>query len=99
MKNPKTTLGKIAHHFKARATKIIYDSSKDNFKWQRSFYDYIIRNNRSLNKIREYIINNASTWDKDEHNLNNKNHIKPIAAKCRRSKNRFDFIENFLIIF
>ena len=31
MKNSKTTLGKIVCHFKARAIKIIHDSSKDHF--------------------------------------------------------------------
>ncbi len=37
--------------------------------WQRSFYDHIIRNDESLNKIREYIVFNPLTWDKDENNL------------------------------
>jgi REP element-mobilizing transposase RayT len=30
--------------------------------WQRSFYDHIIRNEKSLDQIREYIINNPSQW-------------------------------------
>ncbi|MCK5493975.1 MAG: hypothetical protein KAJ14_12765 [Candidatus Omnitrophica bacterium] len=40
------------------------------FSWQRSFYDYVIRTNKSLQDIRQYIMNNASTWDNDEHNIN-----------------------------
>jgi len=36
--------------------------------WHRSFYDHIIQNETSLNKIREYIINNPITWDNDEYN-------------------------------
>jgi putative transposase len=39
--------------------------------WQRNFYDHIIRNDKSLNNIREYIINNPAKWDNDEHNPNN----------------------------
>ncbi|MBU2044917.1 MAG: transposase [Candidatus Omnitrophica bacterium] len=71
MKNHKTTLGKIIRHFKARATKIIHDSNINDFKWQRSFYDHIIRDDISLNRIREYIINNPVNWDTDENNIRN----------------------------
>ncbi|MBI4650818.1 hypothetical protein HY745_05945 [Candidatus Desantisbacteria bacterium] len=36
--------------------------------WQRNYYEHIIRNEQSLNKIREYIINNPLKWDLDEYN-------------------------------
>jgi len=39
--------------------------------WQRSFYDRIIRNERSLNAIREYISNNPDNWEQDIDNLIN----------------------------
>ncbi|MFH1441333.1 MAG: transposase [Candidatus Omnitrophota bacterium] len=39
--------------------------------WQRSFYDHIIRNERSLNAIREYISNNPVNWERDIDNLIN----------------------------
>jgi REP element-mobilizing transposase RayT len=38
--------------------------------WQRSFYDHIIRDEKSLNKIRNYIINNPANWLEDEENIN-----------------------------
>ena len=38
--------------------------------WQRNYHDHIIRNDKSLNNIREYIINNPATWEKDENNIN-----------------------------
>ena len=69
MKNDKLTLGKIIRHFKARSTKIIRDNDICNFKWQRSFYDHIIRTDQSLNKIRAYITNNPRTWDDDKENI------------------------------
>ena len=39
--------------------------------WQRSFYDHIIRNERSLNAIREYVFNNPENWEQDIDNLIN----------------------------
>ena len=37
--------------------------------WQRSFYDHIIRNEKSLNSIRRYIKFNAHKWEDDEYYL------------------------------
>jgi len=37
--------------------------------WQRSFYDHVIRNEESLNRIREYIATNPLRWDLDRENL------------------------------
>jgi REP element-mobilizing transposase RayT len=34
--------------------------------WQRSFYDRIIRNEADLNRIRAYILDNPSQWEKGE---------------------------------
>ncbi|MFH1441856.1 MAG: hypothetical protein ABIH18_07460 [Candidatus Omnitrophota bacterium] len=45
--------------------------SDNKFKWQRSFHDHIIRNDKLLNNIREYIITNPATWDKDVEKLGN----------------------------
>jgi len=36
--------------------------------WQRNYYDHIIRSERSLNCIREYIINNPTRWEFDKEN-------------------------------
>jgi len=53
--------------------------------WQRNYYDHIIRNEKELNKIREYIINNPLKWELDKenpknwgkiHNLQNNNTIQ-----------------------
>ena len=35
--------------------------------WQRNYYEHIIRNNESLEKIRSYIDNNPGTWKSDDH--------------------------------
>jgi len=39
--------------------------------WQSRFHDHIIRNEYELNRIRKYIINNPSKWEKDRNNLKN----------------------------
>ena len=37
--------------------------------WQRSFHDHIIRNERALDAIREYIRLNPANWDQDSENI------------------------------
>jgi hypothetical protein len=39
------------------------------FAWQSGFYDHIIRDEESLENIRNYIINNPGKWDEDENNI------------------------------
>jgi REP element-mobilizing transposase RayT len=36
--------------------------------WQRNYFDRIIRNEKELTAIREYIINNPLQWELDENN-------------------------------
>ncbi len=36
--------------------------------WQRNYYEHIIRNDRELHAIREYIKYNPLKWDEDEEN-------------------------------
>lgn len=65
-------LSKIVKSFKEISLKTIRKNYNDyEFAWQRSFYDHIIRNEKSLNKIREYIRNNPSKWELDKNNLEN----------------------------
>jgi putative transposase len=34
--------------------------------WQRNYYEHIIRNQASLDRIRAYIANNPSRWEPDQ---------------------------------
>jgi putative transposase len=70
MKNPKVTLGKIIRYYKARSSKYIHDSGYVDFQWQSLFYDRIIRSDKELNAIRDYIANNPLKWCLDEENPN-----------------------------
>ena len=36
--------------------------------WQRNYYEHVIRNDESLNRIRQYIMDNPSRWDEDPEN-------------------------------
>jgi len=40
--------------------------------WQRNYYEHIIRDENSYNRIREYIINNPAQWQADKFNPANK---------------------------
>jgi putative transposase len=68
MKNPKQTLGKIIRNYKARVTKTVHDAGLLNFRWQSKYYDHIIRNEKELQNVREYILNNPIKWFFDDEN-------------------------------
>jgi REP element-mobilizing transposase RayT len=36
--------------------------------WQRNYYERVVRNDRELNAIREYIVNNPARWEFDREN-------------------------------
>jgi REP element-mobilizing transposase RayT len=78
-------LGRLIGAFKTVSTKQINDlrdTSGAPF-WQRNFWDHIIRNERALVAIRNYIINNPIHWEADrlypdaEPNLFNKTWGRP----------------------
>ncbi len=70
MLNP-FSLSKIIRWYKGVCTFEINKQYSIMFQWQSRFYDRIIRNDESLNKIREYTINNPRMWERDRNNLEN----------------------------
>ena len=60
------SLGAIVRGFKIGVTKWFRTNSGIIIVWQKNYYEHIIRNEKSLNAIREYIINNPDNWEKDE---------------------------------
>ena len=64
------SLSSLIGAFKTTSSKLMHQNGLPDFAWQRSFYDHVIRNDKSLNKIREYIINNPINWAIDEENTN-----------------------------
>ena len=66
------SLSELIGAFKTKSSKEIHIAGAIKFKWQRSFYDRIIRNEDELIKIRKYIRENPLSWeiDKEIENLN-----------------------------
>jgi putative transposase len=63
------SLGAMIGQFKSRATRRIWALPGSDRRpiWQRNYYDHIIRSEKSLEKIQEYIINNPVLWVEDEY--------------------------------
>ncbi len=71
--------------FKTTSSKKIHKRGFPDFKWQKSFYDHIIRNEKSYIKIMEYIRNNPFKWHED---------IENPAVKGKNSK---DYYKNMIM--
>jgi len=72
---PTMGLPDVVHRFKTMTTKRYADGVKrfgwEPFRgrlWQRNYYEHIIRNEESLNRIREYILTNPMRWALDHEN-------------------------------
>lgn len=65
------SVGSIINQFKCACTKKIWKMECVTFAWQPRFHDHIIRNEISLNKIREYIRTNPQMWERDRNNDEN----------------------------
>ena len=64
------SLSAVVQNFKSVSTRMV---NKRYFKpgnkiWQRNYYDRIIRNDRELNAIRQYILDNPLNWEMDKEN-------------------------------
>ena len=67
-------MGDIVGAFKSIAANEYIRNVKNNdcppfkgYLWQRNYYEHIIRDERDLNRIREYIVNNPYKWQEDEY--------------------------------
>lgn len=70
-------LSKVIKSFKEKIIKHVRKDYHDfEFAWQRSFYDHIIRSEKSLDKIRSYIKDNSRKWFEDKYNQNPSTFIK-----------------------
>jgi len=64
------TLGSIVGSFKSSTSRLInaLQRTKGIPIWQRNYYEHIIRDEEELNRVRQYIANNPSQWNKDDEN-------------------------------
>ncbi len=66
-KNPMLheNISRMMRWYKGRCTFEIHNTHP-HFAWQPRFHDHIIRNEKSMERIRNYIINNPYNWKKDK---------------------------------
>ena len=62
----KGSLSSVIRSFKSAVTKFCNDNNTE-FFWQPRLHDHIIRNEKELNNIRQYIIDNPKNWKDDEY--------------------------------
>ena len=81
--NAAPTLGDIVGAFKSLVFKVYSDwieindlSCRARFR-QSNYYEHIVRNERELNAIRQYIIDNPINWKMDRDNLENLRKLTP----------------------
>lgn len=74
---PKPALGHVIGAFKSLTTNAYIQGVRENGwppfdkrVWQRNYYERIIRNERELNAIRQYIDANPANWAMDRENPN-----------------------------
>jgi REP element-mobilizing transposase RayT len=63
------SLSSLIGAFKTTSSKLIHQNGLSEFKWQKSFYDHIIRNHKALRNMREYIRDNPANWKNDSENI------------------------------
>ena len=82
---PPRSLGSFIAGFKSAVTRHINEmrSTPGARVWQRNYYEHIIRNEKALNLIRQYIVQNPFRWLLDRYNPEQEG-IDPIAQEIRR---------------
>jgi putative transposase len=80
--NHAPTVGEIVRSFKARCTYMINQVGNTTGMtiWQKNYYEHIIRYEKELHQIREYIVNNPMQWELDTENLQNMKESKCLGG-------------------
>lgn len=64
-KSPSKTIGSIIRGFKIGVTKWMRQNTNIHDVWQRNYYEIIIRDDESYQRITNYIFNNPANWKED----------------------------------
>jgi putative transposase len=62
------TLGQVVRTFKSLITRRIRAKAMQDFAWQRNYFEHVIRSERALKAIRQYISDNPTRWHIDRYN-------------------------------
>lgn len=68
---PPHSLGTIVGSYKSAVTRRIGREHNATAIWQRNYYEHIIRDEKDLQRITDYIETNPSRWDEDDNNQRN----------------------------
>ena len=60
------SIGSIVRSIKSAVTHWCRQNGFPNFRWQRNYYDHIIRDEKELDRIRKYIKQNPKKWQIDD---------------------------------
>lgn len=60
------SIGSIIRQYKSSVTRLCREQNHNDFRWQRNYYEHIIRNDKQLHNIRIYIDENPRKWYYDE---------------------------------
>jgi len=71
------TLGLVIRKYKSAVTGKCRAINRFDFAWQSNYYEHIVRNERELNAIRQYIANNPANWNLDRDNRANSEQRPP----------------------
>ena len=82
------SLGAMIGQFKSVCTKRIRGEGFLQFAWQARFYEHIIRDERSLGSIRQYIVDNPVKWELDADNPKNFEQSKKTFHRNVSTKRR-----------
>jgi putative transposase len=66
--NRAPTLGEIVRTYKTVSTREIRRIVNPGFAWQRNYYEHVVREEESLNRIRQYVADNPARWAFDSEN-------------------------------
>ena len=62
MADPRMVLGKVVRAWKARSTRLIRTTGAPGFSWQSRYYEHVIRDRPTLDRVRRYIASNPLRW-------------------------------------
>jgi REP element-mobilizing transposase RayT len=81
---PTYGLSEMIRGFKTFSSRKINEKirNENKFEWQKSFYDHVIRNEKSLHNLRNYITFNVSKWELDIENIKN-GYVRSSQEGCR----------------
>jgi len=68
LRSPSKNLGAMVRGFKSAVTQQInhHLNTPGQPFWQRNYHEHVIRNDADLNRIREYVTDNPTRWDRDK---------------------------------